>query len=83
MHLTVMRHDLGNYPWTASPSSDVHRLSQSIRCDCQEFYNLRASINDIKDVRESYEQLKISNVGFVRSEHNPRDDFTKPKSFSF
>ena len=34
---------------------------------------------DIKDVRESYENHLISNVGFVRSEDNPADAFTKPK----
>ena len=34
---------------------------------------------DIKDVRESYEHQLISNVGFVRSEDNPADAFTKPK----
>ena len=34
---------------------------------------------DIKDVRESYESQKISNVGFVRSEDNPADAFTKSK----
>ena len=37
---------------------------------------------DIKDVRESYEQLKISNVGFVRSEDNPADALTKAKTCS-
>ena len=34
---------------------------------------------DIKDVRESYEQQLISNVGFVRSADNPADAFTKVK----
>ena len=34
---------------------------------------------DIKDVRESYESQKISHVGFVRSEDNPANAFTKSK----
>ena len=39
----------------------------------------RCLIIDIKDDRESYESMKMSNVGFVRSENNPADAFTKPK----
>jgi len=32
---------------------------------------------DIKDVRNAYDENKISNVGFVRSPDNPADGFTK------
>lgn len=32
---------------------------------------------DIKSVREGYENFDISDVGFIRSEHNPADSFTK------
>lgn len=34
---------------------------------------------DIKAVREAYERFEVSDVGFVRSENNPADAFTKIK----
>ena len=34
---------------------------------------------DIKSVREAYDDFEISDVGFVRSENNPADGFTKVK----
>lgn len=39
----------------------------------------RRLMTDIKDVREAYEQQRISNVGFVCSENNLTDAFTKEK----
>lgn len=36
---------------------------------------------DIKEVHESYENLKISHVGFVHSENHPAEVFTKAKPF--
>lgn len=32
---------------------------------------------DVKAVREAYEKFEVSDVGFVRSENNPADSFTK------
>ena len=34
---------------------------------------------DIKDVRDAYEQMKISNVGFVHSHNNLADALTKER----
>lgn len=34
---------------------------------------------DVKAVREAYEKFEVSDVGFVRTENNPADSFTKLK----
>ena len=36
---------------------------------------------DISTVRTAYESFEVSEVGFIRSENNPADAFTKPGSF--
>ena len=37
---------------------------------------------DVRSMRESYERMEISDLGWIRSEHNPADALTKMKENS-
>lgn len=75
-----MKHDLENILSQHIPLqmlTDSHSLfdvitKSSMTSECR-------LMIDIKDVRDGYENMHISNVGFVRSENNPADAFTKVK----